>query len=49
MFEKKCEKCGTLATVQLNLERYLCSQHAFDAIKSAEGDEARKLRLRPAR
>ena len=49
MFEKRCETCHAPATVQLNTERYLCSQHAFDAIKDAKGEAARNLRLRPAK
>lgn len=46
MFDKKCQTCGAPATVELNAERYLCSEHAFETIKSATGADARKLKLK---
>jgi hypothetical protein len=49
VFEKKCDACGAPATVHLNVSGYYCSQHAFDRIMLAEGDQARKLRLRPVK
>jgi hypothetical protein len=48
MFDKKCD-CGAPATVQMNNDFFYCSQHAFEKIIGARGDEARKLRLRPAK
>ncbi len=45
MFDKKCEKCGAPATVQMDLA-YLCSKHAFDKVMAAKGPVPR---LKPAK
>jgi hypothetical protein len=31
------------------MDRYLCSQHAFEKVMEVTGEEARKLRLRPVK